>query len=418
MNRATEPAHAGTGDTAAAAAAAVGSIQHPRAAPRAAVLIGLDWGTTALRAYLFDAHGRVLDEHASAAGVMSVPAAAPPRMGTAAEPQRDAVREAAFNLAFDAACGAWLKQTPGLAVIAAGMVGSAQGWCETPYVETPADAAALAAHLVCLDTAGGTTVHIVPGVLQPGRLPNVMRGEETQVFGALQPANEDLRDTAPASQEIDAHNTRNAHNTHSTNHTAGVLIGLPGTHAKWVWVRGGRIEHFHTFMTGEVFAALSAHTILGRTMQTPEHADLAAFVRGVEVARDAGQAGMLATVFSTRTLGLTGQLSAQQQPDYLSGLLIGHELGGLQNVLAQRAATLAEQQPRLIGNDALCERYRLALASFGCVAVELVQHATARGLWHIAQRAGLVPAAPAAMAATANAPAMSHSPAHLRTSQE
>jgi 2-dehydro-3-deoxygalactonokinase len=390
MNRATEPAHA-------------------------AVLIGLDWGTTALRAYLFDAHGRVLDEHASAAGVMSVPAAAQPRTGAASEPRRDAVREAAFNLAFDAACGAWLKQTPGLAVIAAGMVGSAQGWCETPYVETPADAATLAARLVRLETAAGAAVHIVPGVLQPGRLPNVMRGEETQVFGALQPANEDRRDTAPASHEIDAHHTNN---THNTNPTAGVLIGLPGTHAKWVWVRGGRIEHFDTFMTGEVFAALRAHTILGRTMQTPEQADLAAFVRGVEVARDAGQAGLLATVFSTRTLGLTGQLGAQQQPDYLSGLLIGHELGGLQNVLAQRTATLAEQQPRLIGNDALCERYRLALASFGCVAVELVQHATARGLWHIARRAGLVPAGPPAIAATANAPSAPNGPARSRTSQE
>jgi 2-dehydro-3-deoxygalactonokinase len=164
-------------------------------------------------------------------------------------------------------------------------------------------------------------------------------------------------------------------------------------------VQAGRIERFHTFMTGEVFGALREHTILGRTMVTPDRPDTEAFLRGVKIARDKGQAGMLATVFSSRTLGLTGQLSREQQPDYLSGLLIGHELAGLEAVLAQQQSSLAGQSLRLIGNEALCERYRVALAQFGCTQAELVRQATERGLWRVASQTGLVkPAAHAARA--------------------
>jgi 2-dehydro-3-deoxygalactonokinase len=316
-----------------------------------AALIALDWGTTSLRAYLFDAAGTVLDMRESTAGIMNLPRAA---------------EEGGFDAAFDAACGAWLERAPGVPVIAAGMVGSAQGWLEAPYVDAPASADALVAGIVRVQTARGVTLHIVPGVLQRGELPNVMRGEETQIFGAL---GDGLATRDDGTYE---------------------LIGLPGTHAKWVVVRGGRIERFHTFMTGEIFAALREHTILGRTMVTPDRLDTNAFLRGVNIARQKGQAGPLATVFSTRTLGLTGQLGGQQQPDYLSGLLIGHELVGLDAVLAQQQTDLAGHALRLIGNEALCARYQLALTQFGCTEAPLVKQATERGLWRIAAQAGLV----------------------------
>jgi 2-dehydro-3-deoxygalactonokinase len=254
-----------------------------------------------------------------------------------------------------------------LPVIAAGMVGSAQGWVEAPYVDAPASADALVAGIVRVQAACGATLHIVPGVLQAGELPNVMRGEETQIFGALAESHDGAVESGQRA-----------------------LIGLPGTHAKWVVVQAARIERFHTFMTGEVFAALREHTILGRTMVTPDRPDTEAFLHGVKIARDKGQAGMLATIFSARTLGLTGQLSREQQPDYLSGLLIGHELAGLDAALAQQQDSLAGQHLRLIGNDALCERYRVALAQFGCTQAELVKHATERGLWRVASQAGLV----------------------------
>ncbi|MBN3806886.1 2-dehydro-3-deoxygalactonokinase [Paraburkholderia sp. Ac-20336] len=331
-----------------------------------AALIALDWGTTSLRAYLYDAQGRVLATRASTAGIMNLPRSA---------------AEGGFDAAFDDACGAWLARASGVPVIAAGMVGSAQGWLEAPYVDTPANADALVAGIVRVKADNGATLHIVPGVLQRGDLPNVMRGEETQIVGAL---SEDAGAANDAAGDV-ANTVAN-----TAANPARSLIGLPGTHAKWAVVQAGRIEHFHTFMTGEVFAALREHTILGRTMVTPDRPDTEAFLRGVSIARENGQAGLLATVFSTRTLGLTAQLPSEAQPDYLSGLLIGHELAGLDAVLAQQQDSLARQSLRLIGNEALCERYRLALAQFGCQRAQLVKHATERGLWRVASEAGLV----------------------------
>jgi 2-dehydro-3-deoxygalactonokinase len=312
-----------------------------------AALIGLDWGTTALRAYLLSADGAVLDARASSAGIMNLPAGG-------------------FDEVFDTTCGAWLAAHPALPVIAAGMVGSAQGWLEAPYVPVPADATALVQGIVRVRTSSGHAVNIVPGVLADGTLPNVMRGEETQIFGAL--ADETAQQPEPA----------------------GALIGLPGTHAKWAFVSQGRIERFYTFMTGETFGALRDHTILGRTMRPSEQHDTASFLRGVVTAKDSGHAGMLATIFSTRTLGLTGQLKPEQQADYLSGLLIGHELRGLNEVLAREQSALAGKTLRLIGNDALCARYRIALAQFGCHDAPTVAQATERGLHRIARQAGLI----------------------------
>lgn len=320
-------------------------------------LIALDWGTTSLRAYLMSADGAVLDTRSSTAGIMNLPCPA------------DA---GGFDQAFDETCGAWLKANAALKIIAAGMVGSAQGWVEAPYVTTPAGPDALTGGIVQVTTKRGFTVNIVPGVLEEGALPNVMRGEETQIFGAL--AGDPALDQQPE----------------------GALIGLPGTHAKWVFVLNGKIERFYTFMTGETFGALRDHTILGRTMRVTAQQDTASFIRGVDTARDSGHAGMLATIFSTRTLGLTGQLEPEQQADYLSGLLIGHELRGLNEVLARESTDLAGKTLRLIGNDVLCERYRQALARFGCTQAQTIAHATERGLHQIAQQAGLITSAASA----------------------
>jgi 2-dehydro-3-deoxygalactonokinase len=314
----------------------------------APALIALDWGTSSLRAYLLGSDGSALDTKNSQAGLMNLPAGG-------------------FDQAFEDACGVWLDAHARLPVIAAGMVGSAQGWIEAPYVDTPAGADALVAGIVTVKTKRGVSVHVVPGVIERGALPNVMRGEETQIFGAL------------ASEP-------------SLSGPHGALIGLPGTHAKWAFVADERIERFYTFMTGDMFSALCKHTILGRTMNLDAPHDEAAFLRGVDVARDAGHPGVLATMFSTRTLGLTHQLSADQQRSYLSGLLIGHELRGMNEVLARQQSSLAGRTLPLIGADAQCNRYRTALARFGCHDAPTVAHATERGLHRIAVLAGLTAA--------------------------
>ncbi|RAU44427.1 MULTISPECIES: 2-dehydro-3-deoxygalactonokinase [unclassified Pseudomonas] len=319
-----------------------------------AQLIALDWGTTSLRAYRLGEHGRVLEHRSLNAGIMQLPST--PR-SIAGQLCTDG-----FELAFDEACGDWLDAEPHVPVIACGMVGSAQGWREAAYRETPASVSALSGALVTVRSLRGVDVYIVPGVLQRSALPNVMRGEETQVLGVLSA----LR-----------------------NHSSSLLIGLPGSHSKWVRAVEGRIEHFDTFMTGEVYAALSTHTILGRTLQRGEAFHEAAFDRGVAVSRSPeGAAGPLSTIFSTRTLGLTGALSATEQADYLSGLLIGHELLALAQLLHRSGAELPDVI--LIGNGPLLERYQRALNAHGFAQVTFAEQATERGLWQVALQAGLI----------------------------
>lgn len=320
-----------------------------------AQLIALDWGTTSLRAYLLGPAGQVLKMRSQTSGIMQLPNT--PRV-VAGQMCADG-----FELAFDDACGDWLDANPGIPVIACGMVGSAQGWREAPYRETPASLAALGTALQSVRSLRGVDVHIVPGVIERSTLPNVMRGEETQVLGVL----------------------------HSHSHLNDCLIGLPGSHSKWVQVQDGCLVHFDTFMTGEIYAAVCEHTILGRTQQPSPKFDLAAFEQGVQVALSpAGQLGPLSTLFSARTLGLTGQLGATRQPDYVSGLLIGHELVALGSVQRQRRAGQPLPAIILIGNSQLCERYQRALDICGFAQVSLAEQATEQGLWHLAQAAGLL----------------------------
>ncbi|MHC8318382.1 2-dehydro-3-deoxygalactonokinase [Pseudomonas sp. LB3P31] len=326
-----------------------------------AQLIALDWGTTSLRAYKLAEGGRVLEQRSLSSGIMQLPRT--PRV-IAGQPCADG-----FELAFDEACGDWLDAQPGLPVIACGMVGSAQGWREAVYRETPANVADLGTSLQTVRSIRGVDVHIVPGVIQRSRLPNVMRGEETQVLGVL-------------------------HNL--ADHSGGdLLIGLPGSHSKWVEVADGCIVHFDTFMTGEVFAVLSEHSILGRTQQHGGSFDGDAFDRGVQVAQSSdGDIGPLSTLFSARSLGLTGELSASAQPDYLSGLLMGHELTALANVQRRRRNSVHLPSIILIGNDQLCTRYRRALDACGFARVSLAEQATERGLWQLALAAALIPSTP------------------------
>ena len=322
-----------------------------------AQLIALDWGTTSLRAYKLAAGAVVLEQRALSSGIMQLPKT--PRVINGGECSDG------FELAFEEACGDWLDAQPDLPVIACGMVGSAQGWREAAYCETPANVANLGNSLQTLVSLRGTRVHIVPGVIQRSRLPNVMRGEETQVLGVLQ--------NLPAEAGGD------------------LLIGLPGSHSKWVEVIDGCITHFDTFMTGEVFAVLSEHSILGRTQQQGAAFDGLAFDRGVQVALSAdGELGVLSTLFSARTLGLTGELAPTAQADYLSGLMIGHELTALAAVQRRRCHSVHLPAIILIGNAQLCARYGRALEACGFARVTLAEQATERGLWQLALAAGLL----------------------------
>ena len=124
-------------------------------------------------------------------------------------------------------------------------------------------------------------------------------------------------------------------------------------------------------------------------MQAAAAPDDDAFARGLKVARGSDAAlGLLSHIFSTRTLGLTGALAPTAQADYLSGLLIGHEVASLSRAQDQTPTT--PQTLVLCGEPDLCRRYAVALQTYGFAAPTIATQATATGLWQIALAAGLV----------------------------
>ena len=305
-------------------------------APGSASLIALDWGTTGLRAYLLGADGAVLEKKEQALGILNV-------------------KNGDFAGAFREATGAWPKAP----ALAAGMIGSRQGWREAPYVECPAGLDALARGLLAVPSAD---LKIVPGVsmVDADGVPDVMRGEETQIFGVVEGGV-------------------------FSGGASGIAV-LPGTHSKWVAVQAGKIARFATFMTGETFAALSGHTILGRLF-TGETFDAQGFARGVDhAAREAkGRGGLLHRLFSARTLGLFDKIPGAGLHSYLSGLLIGAEIEEACAWLGGKPARVA-----VIGGAALSASYERALQRRGIAADIAAPDAAAQGLWRIARAAKLV----------------------------
>ena len=296
-------------------------------------LIALDWGTSNLRANLLGADGRVLDTRNAAAGVM-------------------AVQERRFAEALLGLCGDWLAAHRGCACIASGMIGSRQGWVEAPYLECPAGPTQAARQLTAVEFGDGHRLHIVPGLRCVGSdgQTDVMRGEETQLWGA------DL--------------------------AAGTCCVLPGTHSKWAWLGADdRIEGFQTWMTGELYALLTQHGILGRLMQFGGAFAAAAFDDGVRLGLQ-HHAELLHTLFAARTAGLMGTRSADALPDFLSGVLIGSEIAG-----ARLRSDIA--QAMLLGDGALCDRYARAMQTAGLAVQRATPEATTRGQWRVAQAAGL-----------------------------
>lgn len=285
-------------------------------------VIGVDWGTTNLRAFQLR-NGAVAEMRASAAGVSRI-------------------EQARFGETLRELIGDWVAAGEDR-ILLTGMIGSRQGWSETRPVPCPARIDDLVGGLgsVAFD---GACVRLVPGVadVDASGVPEVMRGEETQIIGA--------------------------------GLTQG-WVCLPGSHSKWAQVAGGAIAAFTTYFTGETFAALGGHTILGRLMRPGVPVAPAAFDDGV--ARSAESGGLLHHLFGVRTLGIAGRLAETESALYLSGLLIGHEV---------RAARPAAGDVTVIGEATLATLYARAIAACGGSARVYDGDASAQGLAAIAER--------------------------------
>lgn len=295
-------------------------------------MIGVDWGTSSLRAYRIAGDGRVADRLDRPGGILTVP-------------------EGGFPAALHDAIGPWLAAGEGR-VLLCGMVGSRQGWVEAPYLRCPAGPDEIAAATIPVPFEGAES-RLVPGLTTEDAdgIPDVMRGEETKLVALA-----DRLGAAPA------------------------LACLPGTHSKWARLEGGRVAGFTTHMTGEAFAAISQHTILARTSE--EGPDVPkAFARGVQRARQAG--GLLHHLFGARTLHLMGRLEQAETRSFLSGLLIGHEIRA---ALAKTGATQVE----LVGAAGLAALYAEALQLNGIAVRSHDPDLVAAGLHHIGRSLGWV----------------------------
>jgi len=272
-----------------------------------------DWGTSNLRLFLCRSDGRML---ASVNG----PGAAQSR--------------GRFAEVFDGLTADWRRQCGPLRAVLCGMAGSAFGWAEAQYLLCPEEICEVAASL----TRARDDVCIVPGMrcTNPLGAPDVLRGEETQLLGALK--------LAPALQ-------RGRH-----------LVCLPGTHTKWVSLHDGVLVEFLTVPTGELFRLLCDHSVLVRDPGTPIEHRAAEFERGVAEAARHAPASLLHRLFQSRSLRIDGQLSAAGAASWVSGLLIGTDVGGALPLFDVHAR---DQAVYVIGAPALTDSYAAALAQHG-----------------------------------------------------
>jgi 2-dehydro-3-deoxygalactonokinase len=272
--------------------------------------IALDWGTSSLRAYVLSTQGEVLAEHRSDLGIL--------------KPQN-------FRETLDSIFKTWDAVYGTLPCLASGMIGSKQGWVDAGYLSTPCGFSSLADAAKDISNLAQRKFWIMPGLRHIDSATissDVMRGEETQVFGA---------------------GIKN-----------GIAV-LPGTHSKWVKVVDRKIVAFKTFMTGEAYSLFRHQSILAKLMPVDGVSafDKTAFEMGVKRSLSAPKE-LLHHLFNVRALGLFNELSPEAQTDFLSGVLIGSEISGGRELFANEQTEI-----RLIGELVLLERYSIALKCAG-----------------------------------------------------
>lgn len=295
-----------------------------------AAYVAVDWGTSSFRLWLIDLDGNLLAERRSHEGMM-----------TATKPGFAAVLQSHLQA---------VSAAPGLPVIICGMAGARQGWVEAGYVDTPAPLAAVLKQAVRVP-GQDRDIRILPGIAQrDAKAPDVMRGEETQLLGAL------------------------------GSDAGKAIVCMPGTHSKWASVHGGTVERFATFMTGELFDAVSQHTILSHAVAgADETEDIDAFKSAVLTAFEtpALAANLLFQVRSGQLLFGGKPSSAREK---ISGTLIGLELAaGLGRDISKTGITL-------IASGRLETLYKLAFETLAIPARTIgAEDAVRRGLSMAAQ---------------------------------
>jgi 2-dehydro-3-deoxygalactonokinase len=308
--------------------------------PGAPAVAAVDWGTSSLRVWLLDRGGAVLSERRSGEGMQTA-------------------RDIGFSAVLERMLSE-LAAPADLPAIACGMVGARQGWIEAPYADVPCS----------LDEVFGKTIvvpdakrplRIVPGLAQ--RLagnPDVMRGEETQIAGAV----------------------------------AGLAGGrhvvcMPGTHSKWVEIEDGTVTRFTSWMTGELFNVFARHSILVHSIGDQAKSvspDEPAFADGLHLGLDEPDR-VTSLTFGIRAATLLHGLQPKDAAARLSGLLIGAEIAAARSRYLAGAKNVV-----LVGSGALGTVYETALTQAGlAVKIEDADEAVRAGLVQAARGNGMLP---------------------------
>jgi len=282
----------------------------------AASQVAVDWGSSSFRAYLLDENFNCIDKVNNTHGVFSL--------------------KKTFAETLQEACGAWFDQNQIKEVLLAGMAGSRSGWKETSYSQCPVSAKKHKQAAVTIESEFTFKVEVLPGVqaLSPSDFPDVMRGEEVQLFGVL----DNLQ-------------------------KGSAIVCLPGTHSKWVDLESKNIESFATLMTGELFALLKEHSSIGILIKETKF-DQASFLKGVTDQKNGSaklnnKVALLHSLFSVRAGTVSNNLQVQSVYWYLSGLLLADEIS------SARAMFNFDKDIVIISDEKLSEPYRLVLNQFG-----------------------------------------------------
>jgi 2-dehydro-3-deoxygalactonokinase len=240
-----------------------------------------DWGTSHLRLSLCDKTGGIIE--------------------TKKGPGVGAVRDNIAG-AFSSLTESWNSYGP-LPAILCGMVGSTIGWKEVCYLPCPIRPEMIATGTARFNLSGRTIV-IAPGLSCRNRLmaPDVMRGEETQILGALR---------------LEPKLTEGRH-----------VLCMPGTHTKWVSLKDGTIEHFLTAVSGEMYDLIHRHSVLVNNKDAVDAIGGPAFKRALEKIKHFPDGELIHLLFEVRSGQLSGELKQRDAADYLSGLIIGQDVSG------------------------------------------------------------------------------------------
>lgn len=273
--------------------------------------VAINWGSSRFRAWRVDDAGRVVDAIDTAEGITGL--------------GRDGIARVVASHAHR-----WKGAGP---ILAAGMIGSQSGWCDAGYLPCPVAPLMIARSLVQARIAD-CEVQIVPGLscIRADGAPDVMRGEETELLGLLQ--------SDPGLE----------------------TIVLPGTHTKWVRLAEGRVAHFMTALSSELFDTLRTRGLLAPLMGEQSHDGATFLAAAGDAAGD--RVSLVTRLFGERARVMTGRGPAQAVPSRVRGLLIGSEIAD-----AREAGYLEGERPLpLVGNPALGALYAQALEAQGRAA--------------------------------------------------